>query len=369
MLIGEILAAIEAVAPLTLQEEWDNCGLQVGNRAQECTGVLVCVDATEATVAEATERGCNLIVSHHPLIFKGIKSLVGRTPVERTIIAAIRAGVSIYSSHTAMDNAPGGVSHAMAAKLGVEVLRPLAPLPAQWLVLNVRVPATHADSVRLALFDAGAGAMGDYDGCSFSVQGTGTFRALDGAKPFVGQVNEDHEEPEVNITVSVPHQLRGRVESILLETHPYQTPAYEFLEPRQSDPYAGCGVYGTLAERLTPCQLAERVKEVFNVPALRTTNPDNALEPDALISRVAICGGAGGSFIKDAVSAGAQAYITGDIRYHDFLDFGGDILLMDIGHYEGEECTKDIFYQIITQKFPNFAVYKSEKGVNPVQYC
>lgn len=368
MLNGEIIAAIEAVANPAWQEDWDNSGLQVGSRADLCTGVLICVDVTEDVVAEAVQTGCSLIVSHHPLIFKGMKSIVGRTPAERCVLAAIRAGISVYSSHTALDNAPDGVSHVMAARLGVEVRRPLAPLPAQWLVLNVRVPQSHAESVRQALFDAGAGQMGRYDGCSFNVDGTGTFRPLEGSDPHVGNVGEDHDEPETQISVIVPSHLQRRVESALLEVHPYETPAYEFLTVANRDPYVGCGVTGVLDERLKAADLITRVKEVFGTPVVRCTDIGRAMDPETPVSRVAICGGAGGSMIGDAISAGAQVYITGDIRYHDFLDCGGDIWLMDIGHYEGEQCTKDIFYQIITQKFPNFAVRKSQCGSNPVQY-
>lgn len=262
--VHDITAAIEAVAPLTLQESWDNSGMQVGPDTAPCTGVLVCVDVTPQVVDEAIRLGCNLIVSHHPLIFKGLKSITGATPVERAVLKAITHGIAIYSSHTALDNAPGGVSHAMAARLGVDVERVLVP-------------------------------------------------------------------------------LAGRTD-------------------------AGTGIVGTLPQALTPAQLVQRVKEAYGVPVVRCTAVGDSMDANTPVSRVAMCGGSGGPFIADAVKAGAQVYITGDVRYHDFADYGGDILVMDIGHYESEQCTKDIFYQIITQKLANFAVYKSEAGVNPVNY-
>lgn len=368
MRIAEIISVIEQVAPRGLQEDWDNTGLQVGNSAVECTGVLVCVDVTPEVVDEAIELGCNLIVSHHPLIFKGLKRITGNTPVEAAVANAIAAGVSVYSNHTALDNAPGGVSHRMAQMLGVKALSVLAPLDPHWLKLSVMVPDSHAQSVRLALFDAGAGELGSYDCCSFNVNGTGTFRAMKGANPFVGEIDQLHSEPETRIDVVLPDWARQRVENILLEVHPYECPAYEFMRPEGPSGPFGTGVYGTLEPRLTPLQLIEKIKEVFHVKTVRCSSIEASMDMDTPISRVALCGGSGGEFIPNAVSAGAQVYITGDIRYHDFVDRQSQILLMDIGHYESEECTKDIFYQIISKKFANFAVYKCKSGLNPVNY-
>jgi dinuclear metal center YbgI/SA1388 family protein len=367
MLIGEIIAELESFAPPAYQESWDNTGLQVGSRAVECTGVLICVDVTPAVVDEAISRSCNLIVSHHPLMFKGLKRITGATPVEISVINAIAAGVSIYSCHTAVDNAPGGVSYTMARMLGVDVRRVLAPIEPRWCKLSVMVPQAEAESVRMAMFDAGAGTIGNYDCCSYNVSGTGTFRAKPGAHPFVGDIDELHHEPEVRIDVLVPNWLRSKVESAMLEVHPYEEPAYEFINIANTNSKVGSGIVGTLAERLTPRQLIEKVKATFGSPVVRCTHFD-ADDTDMLISRVALCGGAGGSFINDAITAGAQAYINSDTRYHDFVDYQNKILIIDIGHFESEQCTKDIFYQIITQKFTNFAVYKSQLEINPINY-
>lgn len=365
---GEIIAAIEAFAPLGLQESWDNSGMQVGTKATECTGVLICVDVTPETVDEAIALGCNLIVSHHPLIFKGLKSLTGRTPAEAAVMNAIAAGVSVYSSHTALDNTRGGVSWRMAERLGVTVERALCPLPPRDEILSVMVPREAAESVRLAMFDAGAGADGNYDCCSFNVGGEGTFRPLPGSHPYSGRVGETYRADEVRVSVRMPSWLRGRVIDTMKQVHPYECPAYEVFAPVNPDPSVGTGVVGFLEKRLTAGDLLSRVKKAFNVPTVRCSDPTLVLGHDTPITRVALCGGAGGSMTDAAVAAGAQVYITGDIRYHDFADRRRDIFLMDIGHYESEECTKDIFYQIITEKFANFAVYKSAKGVNPVLY-
>lgn len=368
MLISEIIAAIEAVAPRAWQEDWDNTGLQVGNAAVECTGVLIAVDVTPAVVDEAIRRGCNLIVSHHPLIFRGLKQLTGRTPVQVSVMNAIAAGVSIYSSHTALDSAPGGVSYRMADMLGVDVRTTLSPLRDRWLQLNVMVPRDHAESVRLALFDAGAGTLGNYDCCSFTWSGSGTFAAKPGANPYVGVVGQLHTEPEDCVSVLVPAWLKDKVVDTMLQVHPYEMPAYQLLRLDNPMQGIGLGVVGTLRQRMRPAEFIDHVKRTFGAKVARCTPVHAAMDSDTLISRVALCGGSGGEFIGDAVAQGAQAYVTADIRYHDFVDRQSDILLVDIGHFETEQCTKDIFYQIISQKFANFAVYKSEDGLNPVNY-
>lgn len=367
---GEIIAAIEAVAPPGLQESWDNSGLQLGDRAVECTGVLVCVDVSPAVIDEAIKLGCNLVISHHPLLFKGLKSITGADPVGASVLNAVAKGITVYSCHTAIDNAPApwGVSHAMAAQLGVHVNRILAPMAAPWLMLTVMVPRAEADSVRMAMFDAGAGAIDPYECCSFNTDGIGTFQALEGAHPFAGKVNgKIHYEPETRIDAVVPTWLRDRVEAAMLEVHPYETPAYHFTAVANRDRYAGLGVVGTLDERMAPRDFISRVKQAFGSPAARCTAVDD--DPEAPpISRVAMCGGSGGEFIARAFNAGAQAYITADIRYHDFVDWRDRILLVDLGHFETEQCTKDIFYSIISQKFANFAIYKSQVETNPINY-
>lgn len=368
MLTGDIIAAIEAVAPAAWQESWDNTGLQVGSRLTECTGVLVCVDVTPQVIDRAIELKCNLVVSHHPLIFKGLKSLTGRTPAEAAVMNAIAAGISVYSNHTAVDKAPGGVSYTMAEKLGVRVRRTLAPMQPKWYKLAVMVPEADAESVRMAMFDAGAGSLGNYDCCSFSTAGKGTFRALPGAHPQVGDIDELHAEPEVRVEVLVPHALADRVIQTMLDVHPYEVPAYDLLQPLNPDPAIGLGVVGTLDARMKPLDFIEHVKKTFRVPVARCTDFSRVMDADTPVSRVAMCGGSGGEFIGDAVRAGAQVYITGDVRYHDFVDRQNDILIVDIGHYESEECTKDIFCRIISDSFAGLPVHRTPEGDNPVRY-
>lgn len=334
----------------------------------ECSGALLCVDVTPAVVEEASSKGCNLIISHHPLIFRGLKRLTGSTPQEVAIMNAVSLGISIYSSHTAIDNAPAGVSAHMAAMLGATVHRALVPMSANLLKLTVYVPVSHAESVRMALFDAGAGSLGHYDCCSFNTAGTGTFRADSEAHPFVGEANELHRENEQAIHVIVPQHLRTQVEDVVREVHPYECPALDWLLLLNMADDCGTGVYAILDNALTPQQLVQRVKTIFGSPTARCTDYTAAMDDDTKIRRIAICGGSGAQFIPQAIAAGAQAYITSDIKYHDFLDNAHRIFLIDIGHFEAEKCTKDLFYNLITQKFPNFAVIKSTTAQNPILY-
>ncbi|MDE6490785.1 MAG: Nif3-like dinuclear metal center hexameric protein [Muribaculaceae bacterium] len=363
MKISAVIDCIERLAPRSLQEDFDNTGLQTGTSGNECTGVLLCVDPTPEVVAEAVARGCNLIISHHPLFFKGIKRLTGSTQVERTAIAAISAGIAIYSCHTSVDNTTRGVSWEMARMLGVKVSSTLEPRNAGMIKLSVMVPESHADDVRIALFDAGAGRMGNYDCCSYNTDGTGTFRALQGADPYVGELLTLHREPEVRIDTVMPAAIRSRVEQALLQVHPYEVPAYEFISLDNMSSTTGSGIIGSLERPMSAEELVEHVKTTFGSPVARCSRL-----PQGYISQVAMCGGSGGFLIPNAVAAGAQAMITSDTRYHDFVDYSGQILLIDIGHYESERCTKEIFLRTITEIFPNFAVYYSATEQNPINY-
>lgn len=363
MRITDIIAAIETVAPRYLQESYDNSGFQVGSPMDECTGVMLCVDAIPSVIAEAKAKGCNLVISHHPLLFKGVKQLIGATPVQVAVMEAIAAGITVYSCHTSLDNAYGGVSWAMAHRLGLTDISVLEPQAGTMMKLAVMVPSDHAELVRLALFDAGAGAIGNYDCCSYNSDGIGTFRAQQGANPYVGELLELHRQPETKVEVILPAVLRHRVEAALIDVHPYEEPAYDFITLANSSTREGSGVRGVLDRPVSATELVELVKKSFNTPVARCSQL-----PDTKISRIAVCGGSGSSLIPKAIASGAQAMITSDTKYHDFVDYGDRLLIIDIGHYESEYCTKEIFYRIITEKFPNFAAYNSVTEKNPINY-
>lgn len=364
MTIGHIIDAIERFAPPALQESYDNTGLILGSAGDECTGVLVTVDVTEAVVNEAIANGLNMIVAHHPIIFGGIKRLNGSTPQQRAILAAIRGGMALYACHTSLDSTYGGVSQRMASMLGLQQVKPLAPAESTIMKLQVFVPESHVEELRMALFDAGAGHIGCYDSCSYTVKGEGSFRPLPGADPYVGTTGELHFEAERSIQVLLPRWKRHAVEAALRQVHPYEEPAYEFYEIYSGMPMTGLGAVGNLPAPVSPLQLVELVKSTFGSPVARC----NAVDEDTPIRRVALCGGSGASFIPKAIASGATAYITSDVKYHDFVDYAGQIFIIDIGHHESENCSKMIIYDIISEKFPNFAIRNSQADVNPIKY-
>lgn len=366
MRISSIIRAVEQFANPSLQESWDNTGLQLGSALDECTGVLVCLDPTPAVVEEAAQKGCNLIVTHHPLFFKPVKRLTGSTSVEITAMNAIAAGISIYSTHTASDSALGGVSYALAQALDIRPERTLDPAKGTMTHLTAIVPADYAEAVQYALFDAGAGAVGKYDCCSFSVSGTGTFRPLEGAKPAIGEVGLHTTQAEVALNMVLPSELMGRVESALLDVHPYETPAYQFTPMLNRDNRLGLGLYGIANTALAPADFVEHVKHALGCAAVRTSKIDF---PDGtLISRVAMCGGAGRDYISAAIAMGAQAYVSADLSYHDFVDYRDRILLIDAGHYNTEAPIKHVLRDAISAKFPDLQIFCTTTDENPINY-
>lgn len=361
--ISEITSAIEAHAPLALQEGFDNAGFQVGDPKAEATAALLCLDATEAIVEEAVERQANLIIAHHPLIFHGIKKLTGASPVERTVAAAIRNGITIYSAHTNMDSAEYGVSTHAAAKIGLRNMRPLVPHQGKLAKIVTFVPTAQAQAVKQAMWDAGAGKMGNYDCCSYSMSGQGTFRPAEGAAPYVGNIGERHTEPEERIEVITPVWRTHAVLQAMLAKHPYEEPAYDIIALGNTSS-TGLGVVGDIDPE-DALHLLRRVKEIFEVGAVAYSAPDDS---PVTVTRVAFCGGSAAEYTPNAIAAGAQIYITGDVRYHNFTENRDRIIVANIGHFESEHFTKEIFRDIIQKKFPNFAAYYAEKEKNPINY-
>ena len=350
-------------APLPLQDDFDNAGLQIGLTDAEVTGVLLCLDVTEAVVEEAIASGCNLIVSHHPVIFKPLKRITGGNYVERSIMKALANGISIYSAHTNIDNAPAGVNYRIADILGLQNVRILVPKEDSLLKLAVFVPLSHADAVREALFAAGCGKIGNYGSCSYNLNGFGTFKAEEGCNPYCGSVGELHREDEVRIETIMPSYIKNRVIRALLDAHPYEEPAYDIYQLKNSWGSVGAGVIGELPEERDELEFLSWVKENFAVGCVRHT---------PLLGRkiktVALCGGAGGSFAPEAMAAGADVYITGEARYHDLFSYAGKMTVAVIGHYESEQYTMDIFADIVQGKYPDVKVMKTAVNTNPVCY-
>jgi len=363
MIVKSVCELIEEVAPLSLQESYDNAGLLVGDSQMEVTSVLVCIDITEEVIDEAIRKKCNLIISHHPLIFTGLKRITGQNLVQRCVIKAIKHDISIYAAHTNLDNVLSGVSGKMAEKLGLTNLQILQPKQNLLLKLVTYVPNNHVSEVKQALFQAGAGVIGNYDSCSFSVEGSGTFRANQKANPFVGSINNLHTESEIRLEIILPEYQKYKILESLLKAHPYEEPAYDFIALQNAWNQVGAGIVGELADPEDESLFLNRLKQVFNVQVIRHTNLLGKK-----IKRVALCGGAGSSFLPDAIQAKADVYISGDFKYHEFFDYQTQILIADIGHFESEQFTKDIFFEIITKKMPTFAVQISDSKTNPINY-
>lgn len=361
--IRELTTYLETIAPLAYQESYDNAGLIVGDSAADVTGVLVSLDATEAVVDEAMARGCNLIVAHHPIVFRGLKKFNGTNYVERTVIKAIKNDVAIYAIHTNLDNVSGGVSFTIAEKLGLENVRILSPKAQILSKLAVFVPADNLPAVLTAIWQAGAGRIATYDHCSFRVGGTGTFRPLDGANPVVGSVGQDETVPEQRLEVLLPTYLERAVVAAMTAAHDYEVPAYDLYPLNNKNQTVGSGAVGELPEPMSRKTWLSYLKNRMDLNVIRYT----AL-PDRPVQRVAVCGGSGSFLLPDAIRAGADAFVTADFKYHEFFDAEDRLTICDIGHYESEVCTKELLGKILADKFLNFAVILSETDTNPVRY-
>jgi len=361
--LREFVLWFEELIPPAFQEHYDNSGLQIGDPASVIDSVLLTLDVTPEVVAEAAGQGCNLIISHHPLIFTPLRRLTAGSNVERSVASALKNNIAVYSAHTSFDNIEHGVSHILAEKIGLEKVRVLVPLRGRLSKLVTFVPESHAGRVRDALFAAGAGHTGKYDRCSFNVHGEGTYRAGKGADPFAGRIGEDHSEPEVRIEAVIPTHLSDSCVNALMEVHPYEEVAYDLFTLENEYHGAGTGSIGVLPSPLSGTGLLALLKELTGIPCIRYSG-----DPGRIITTVALCGGSGSGYAAAAARAGAEAFITADIKYHAFTDAPPDILLADIGHYESEKFSLEILYNLIHKKFSNFALRFSGIKTNPINY-
>ncbi|MDR1258185.1 MAG: Nif3-like dinuclear metal center hexameric protein [Tannerellaceae bacterium] len=362
MYIRDILEEIELHAPLPLQESFDNAGIYTGDVNLKATGALLCLDVTEAVIDEAIEKECNLIVAHHPLVFKPLKSLTGKTYIERCMIKACKNNIVIYAAHTNLDNASYGVNYHLGKLIGLHNMNILNPHQNSLVKLVTFVPAAFAEVVREVLFQAGAGHIGKYDLCSFNMEGDGTFRANKGCQPFCGEIGKTHYEKEVRIETILPSFIKDAVISALRLVHPYEEPVFDIYPLNNNWTTVGSGIIGEMSASENVKHFLQRIKRIFHSSCVKYSAFTND------IRKVAICGGSGAFLIPKAIALKADAFITGEARYNDFYDVENKILLTVIGHHESEVCTKDIFYQIISKKFPTFALHFSSVDLNPVKY-
>jgi dinuclear metal center YbgI/SA1388 family protein len=363
MKIATIISFLESVAHPSLQEHYDNSGLITGDSGWECTGIICSLDVTEDVVKEAMDKKCNLIVAHHPIIFGGLKKINGKNYVEKTVIAAIKNDVAIYAIHTNLDNMIAGVSGKMAAMLELKNISVLSPKEGTLKKLFTFAPVDKAAQVRNSIFEAGGGHIGNYSECSFNAVGTGTFKAGQGTNPYVGNIYKQHSESELKIEVIFPAFLENKIIAAMKAAHPYEEVAYDVVAISNSHQHIGSGVIGELPEAADEKTFLLRLKEIFKVPIIRHTSFLN--KP---LKKVALCGGAGSFLISKALAASADAFITADMKYHEFFDANGRLLIADIGHYESEQFTINLLQEVLEQKFPTFAVLKTAVETNPVRY-
>jgi len=363
MKVQDVMDHMETLAPLADSEDFDNTGLLIGDPQMEVTGVLVTLDTLEIIVDEAIDAGCNLIVSFHPIIFKGLKSITGKNYVERVVMKALANKIAIFAIHTALDNAWHGVNGEICNRLGLNDRSMLIPKAGSILKLTTFVPKEAAENVRTALFEAGAGAIGNYDHCSFNIDGTGTFNGNGESNPTKGEKGTIQQEEEVQIGVVLEARLKGRVMKSLMQAHPYEEVAYELITLNNANQKLGMGMIGSLPNEMD--------EQAF-LKLLKTTFKSGCIKHSALrgkkVNKVAVLGGSGAFAIGAAKAAGADFYVTADLKYHDFFQAEGQLVLADIGHYESEQFTKDLIVAHLSKKFTNFALVLSQKNTNPITY-
>jgi dinuclear metal center YbgI/SA1388 family protein len=363
MIVQDVINHLEALSPLAYAEDFDNVGLLVGDKNAKLSGVLVTLDTLETVVDEAIETNCNLIVSFHPIIFKGLKTLTGNTYVERVVIKAIQHNIAIFSMHTALDNSVLGVNNMICDKLGLINRQILIPQAQTIKKLITFVPKNEADTLRNALFEAGAGSIGNYNNCSFNTEGIGTYKGNEASNPTLGKKGEIHFENETQIAVTFPRHLESKILKALFKTHSYEEVAYEVTTLENKNQQIGMGMIGELEQEMSETDFLNTLKTNMKTETIRHSG---LLQKN--IKKVAVLGGSGSFAIHAAKAAQADVFVTADLKYHDFFTAENQIVLADIGHYESEQFTKNLLVAYLTKKITNFAIVLSKTNTNPVKY-
>ncbi|UJF29724.1 Nif3-like dinuclear metal center hexameric protein [Kaistella sp. 97-N-M2] len=363
MTINEAISRIEQRIPMHQAESYDNVGLLCGNPAREMSGILICHDVLENVVEEAIEKKINFIVTFHPIIFNGLKSITGKNYVERSVLKALENTIAIYAIHTAFDNDFFGVNFGICEKLGLKDQKILLPKSGNLKSLEVYVPTDHTEKLKEALFAAGAGNIGFYDECSFTLSGKGTFRPLEGSVPFSGTQNVRENADEQMVTVIFEHYKRNRIIAAMKAAHPYEEVAYKIVSLDNENQYSGLGRFGDLDKEMEEKDFLSFVKDKFGLQMIRHSPSNNKK-----IKRVGVIGGSGASGIKAALAHKCDAYLTGDVKYHDFFQNEGQMLICDIGHFESEQFVVQQLFELLSEIFPKFAISKSVEKTNPVNY-
>ncbi|SED58216.1 dinuclear metal center protein, YbgI/SA1388 family [Tenacibaculum sp. MAR_2010_89] len=363
MQIRDITNYIEQLAPLSYAEDFDNVGLLIGSYSTKVKGVLVTLDTLEKTIDEAIAKKCNLIISFHPIIFSGLKKLNGNNYVERVVLKAIQNNIAIYATHTALDNVQNGVSAKMCEVLGLQNIKTLIPKKGTIKKLTTYVPINNANSLREQLFNVGAGTIGNYDNCSFSMDGKSSFKGNESSNPKIGKKGELTFEEETCISITYDSYLEGKILNTLFNNHPYEEVAYEIITLNNKNQHVGMGMIGEFSSEMNENEFLRFVKKTFKTDCVRHSELLNKS-----IKKVAVLGGSGSFAINNAIKAKADAYISSDFKYHEFFKAEKNILLADVGHYESEQFTKNILVDYLSKKFSTFAIILSEESTNPIYY-
>lgn len=361
--IREVTDYLETIAPLALQEDYDNAGLLTGNGGDEVKGILITLDITEKVVEEAEKLNCNLIIAHHPIIFRGLKKLTGSNYVERTVIAAIKKNIALYAIHTNLDNIGTGVNKKICDKIGLINTHILSPKKNLLKKLVTFIPVSDTDKVMKAVYEAGAGQIGNYSECSFQLTGTGTFKPNEKANPTIGEPCKLENVEERRVEVIYPFHRENSILKALKAVHPYEEPAFDLIMLENQDLLNGAGMVGELEKEMEEKEFLVYLKQRMDLQILKHT-PYTGNK----IKRIAVCGGSGNFLLRDALRTKADVFITADFKYHEYFDADGRILIADIGHYESEVFTKDLIYEILNEKFSNIALVLSKTNTNPISY-
>lgn len=363
MNLKEITDVIESIAPIPTQESYDNSGLLVGNSSKEITGAIITLDITEEVIDEAILTGANLVISHHPLIFKPLKKITGSNAVEACVLKAIKNDIALYSAHTNLDNSLEGVNAILAEKLNLVDIKILEPAKGVLRKLVVFVPESHHEVVRNAIFSSGAGVIGNYDCCSFNTSGKGTFKAMEGTNPFVGEIGELHVEPEIKIETIMPSYLEKKVLKAISEVHPYEEVAWDSYNLTNEHTTVGSGMIGILDIEQEEKEFLNTIKSTLGIPFVK----HSPLRGKG-VKKIGLCGGSGNFLIQSAINQGCDVFVTGELKYHDYFMAEGKIILVEAGHYETEQFSKELLYKKLKEKFTTFALQISGIDTNPVKY-
>lgn len=363
MKIKEVTRFLEQRYPLSSQASFDNCGLLIGDENEEVKSILISLDCTEEIVEEAIALGANLIISHHPIIFSGLKKITGKNYVERTLIKAIQNNIALYAIHTNLDHHIAGVNAEIAAKLDLENVRILDPINQTLYKLIVFIPENFVSQVERALFKAGAGKIGNYAECSFEAQGIGSFMPLEGADPFEGKIGNRTKAQEVRLEVLVDKHRLPAVLHAMNDAHPYEEVAHDIIPLLNQNQEEGSGMIGELKTPMDALTFLAKIKQQFHCGVIRHTEV-----LDKKIQTVALCGGSGSFLLKNALAQNADIFITADFKYHEFFDAENKLIIADIGHYESEQFTINLLHSEISKNFTKFAIHLTRINTNPINY-